>query len=197
MHRLAGAAGIGGWSDDEVSVYLSKGHALNHGTAAGPMGEAVDQSFSRMSEADIAALVVYLRSVPAIAALNLPAAIAPPAPVRHDEGSAPADALGKKVFQEACVGCRDWTGVSAISPYATIAGARAVNDPAATNVAQIVISGTRRLTPRGIISMPAFGAAYSDKEIAAVANYVTGRFGNAPSKIADKDVADLRGETVR
>jgi mono/diheme cytochrome c family protein len=69
--------------------------------------------------------------------------------------------------------------------------------PAATNVAQIVISGTRRLTPRGIISMPAFGAAYSDKEIAAVANYVTGRFGNAPSKIADKDVADLRGETVR
>jgi mono/diheme cytochrome c family protein len=187
--------GIGSWSDDEVSAYLSKGHALNHGTAAGPMSEAVDQSFSRMSEADIAALVVYLRSAPAIAAPNMPATIAPPAPVRPDEGTT-ADALGKKVFQEACVSCHAWTGVSAISPYATIAGARAVNDRAATNVAQIVISGTRRLTPRGVTSMPAFGAAYSDNEIAAVANYVTGRFGSEPSKIADKDVADLRGETV-
>jgi mono/diheme cytochrome c family protein len=187
--------GIGGWSDDEISAYLSKGHALNHGTAAGPMGEAVDQSFSRMSEADIAALVVYLRSVPAIAAPELPATIAPPAAVRPEEGT--ANALGKRVFQEACVSCHDWTGVSAISPYATIAGARAVNDPAATNVAQIVISGTRRLTPQGVISMPAFGAAYSDSEIAAVANYVTSRFGSDPSKITDKDVADLRGETVR
>jgi mono/diheme cytochrome c family protein len=45
--------------------------------------------------------------------------------------------------------------------------------------------------------MPAFGATYSDNEIAAVANYVTGRFGSEPSKITDKEVADLRGETVR
>ena len=79
-------------------AYLSTGHALNHGTAAGPMGEAVDQSFSRMSEADIAALVVYLRSVPAIAAPDLPATIAPPAPVRPDEGRATANALGQKSF---------------------------------------------------------------------------------------------------
>jgi mono/diheme cytochrome c family protein len=190
-------SGIGSWSDDEVSVYLATGHALNRGTAAGPMGEAVDQSFSRMSESDIGALVVYLRSVPAIASRDLPSAIAAPAPASPKEGKASADALGKKVFQEACVSCHDWTGVSAISSYATLAGARAVNDPAATNVAQIVISGTRRLTPKGAISMPAFGAAYSDIEIAAVVNYVTARFGSAPSRITNKDVAELRGETVR
>jgi mono/diheme cytochrome c family protein len=189
--------GIGGWSDSEVFAYLSKGHTLNRGTAAGPMGEAVDQSFSRMSESDVRALTVYLRSVPVIASPDLPVTIAPPAPARHDEGSATADVLGKKVFQEACVSCHDWTGVSAISSYATIAGTRAVNDPAATNVVQIVISGTRRLNPKGVISMPAFGAVYSDTEIAAVANYVTARFGSAPSRITSKDVAGLRGETVR
>ena len=105
--------------------------------------------------------------------------------------------LGKKSFRGACASCHDWTGVSAISPYATIAGARAVNDPAATNVAQIVISGTRRLTPQGVISMPAFGGAYSDNEIAAVANYVTGRFGSEQSRITDKEVADMRGQTAR
>jgi mono/diheme cytochrome c family protein len=165
--------GIGDWSDDEVFAYLSQGHALNRGTAAGPMGEAVDQSFSHMSESDIRALVAYLRSVPAIASRDLPAAIAPPAPVSPGTSK-----------------------VSAISPYATIAGARAVNDPAATNVAQIVISGTRRLTPKGIISMPAFGAAYSDTEIAAVVNYVTARFGSEPSKITAKNVGELRSETA-
>jgi mono/diheme cytochrome c family protein len=187
--------GIGGWSDDEVFAYLSQGHAPNRGTAAGPMGEAVDQSFSHMAGSDIRALVVYLRSVPAVTSPDLPATIAPPAPVSPSV-KVTADALGKKVFEQACVSCHDWTGVSAISPYATIAGARAVNDPAGTNVAQIVISGTRRLTPTGIISMPAFGATYSDTEIAAVVNYVTARFGSQPSKIGVKEVAALRDETA-
>ena len=85
--------GIGDWSDDDVSAYLSNGHALNRGTAAGPMGEAVDQSFSQMSESDIKALTVYVRSVPAIAAPDLTTTIAPPAPSRPDQGSAIADVL--------------------------------------------------------------------------------------------------------
>jgi mono/diheme cytochrome c family protein len=85
--------------------------------------------------------------------------------------------------------------VSAISPYATIAGARAVNDPKATNVAQIVISGTTRHVPPGVLSMPAFGDTYSDTEIAAVVNYVTKRFGTEESNISAKDVAELRSAT--
>jgi mono/diheme cytochrome c family protein len=101
------------------------------------------------------------------------------------------------VFEEACVSCHNWTGVSAISPFATIIGARAVNDPQATNVAQIVISGTKRSTPQGVVSMPAFGGAYSNVEIAAVANYITARFGSEASKVTDKDVAELRGQTSR
>jgi mono/diheme cytochrome c family protein len=188
--------GIGGWSDDEVFAYLANGHAQGRGTAAGPMGEAVDQSFSQLVPADIHALVSYVRSVPAVTSSE-PATIAPPAPASPKDGGASTDAAGRKVFQEACVSCHNWTGVSAISPFATIAGARAVNDPVATNVAQIVISGTVRHTPDGVLSMPAFGAAYSDTEIAAVANYVTGRFGSAPSNLTDKDVAALRTQTAR
>ena len=87
--------------------------------------------------------------------------------------------------------------MSAISPYATIAGARAVNDRSAVNVAQIVISGTKRSTPHGVLSMPNFGTIYSDVEIAAVTNYVTARFGSDPSRISAKDVAALRTETSR
>ena len=190
-------SGVGAWSDDELISYLSKGHASGRGTAAGPMGEAVDQSFSAMSAADIRALVTYVRSVPAVSSSDLPATLAPPAPASPKQGGASSDVLGKRVFEGACVSCHNWTGVSAITPFATIAGARAVNDRTATNVAQIVISGSMRSTPQGVVSMPAFGSAYSNLEIAAVVNYVTGRFGSEQSKVTEQDVADLRSQTVR
>jgi mono/diheme cytochrome c family protein len=190
-------SGLGAWSDDEVFAYLASGHAPGRGTAAGPMGEAVDQSFSQMAPSDIRALVAYVRSIPPVATPNLPARLAPPAPASPKSGERTADVVGKQIFQESCASCHNWTGVSAITPYATLAGARAVNDRTATNVAQIVISGTVRRTPPGVVSMPAFGATHSDSEIAAVSNYVTARFGSARSRITDKDVAALRSQTSR
>jgi mono/diheme cytochrome c family protein len=188
--------GIGGWRDDDLISYLSAGHAAGHGTASGPMGEAVDHSLSRLALEDIRAIVAYLRSVPPVASPDLPATTAPPAPASHKAGIT-ADARGKMVFEGACVSCHEWTGESPVSPMATLTGAWAVNDPGATNVAQIVISGTRRLTPDGALSMPAFGNAYSDDEIAAVSNYVTARFGAKGSKLTAQDVADLRKQTAQ
>jgi mono/diheme cytochrome c family protein len=161
------------------------------------MGEAVDQSFSQMAPSDIRALVNYVRSVPPVASPDLSAMLAQPAPVSPEDGGATPDVLGKKIFEESCVSCHNWTGVSAITPYATVVGARAVNDRTATNVAQIVISGTKRHTPSAAVSMPAFGSTHSDTEIAAVSNYVTSRFGSARSDITDKDVAGLRSQTAR
>jgi mono/diheme cytochrome c family protein len=185
--------GIGAWSDDDLVAYLSSGHARGHGAAAGPMGEAVDQSFSQLVPEDIRALVAYLRSVPAIVASDLPSTLAPPAPASHKEGEATSNALGKKVFEGACASCHGWTGVSPVTPFATLTGARAVNDPSGTNVVQVVISGANRHTP-GTASMPAFGGTHSDAEIAAVANYVTARFGSKASSVTEADVARLRGQ---
>jgi mono/diheme cytochrome c family protein len=186
--------GVGAWRDEDLVSYLSTGHALGHGSASGPMGEAVDESFSQLAPEDIRAVVAYLRSVPPIASTDLPATLAPPASASHKDGGNTADPRGKMVFEGACVSCHGWTGESAISPFATLTGAWAVNDPGATNVAQIVISGTKRHT-EGAVSMPAFGNAYSDAEIAAVANYVTARFGSKPSQITAQDVAELRKQT--
>ena len=188
--------GVGNWRDDDLISYLSVGHAAGHGTASGPMGEAVDHSLSQLAPEDIRAIIVYLRSVPPTVSPDLPATLAPPAPTSHKDGGT-ADVRGKMVFEGACVSCHSWTGESAISPMATLTGAWAVNDPGATNVAQIVISGTKRHTPDGALSMPAFGNAYSDDEIAAVANYVTARFGTRGSKLTAKDVTELRKQTAQ
>jgi mono/diheme cytochrome c family protein len=187
--------GVGAWRDDDLVSYLSIGHADGHGTASGPMGEAVDHSLSKLAPEDIRAVVAYLRSVPPTASTDLPATLAPSAPASHRDGGGTPDPRGKMVFEGACVSCHGWSGESSISPFATLTGAWAVNDPGATNVAQIVISGTKRHTPEGAVSMPAFGNAYSDVEIAAVANYVTARFGSKPAHMTAQDVAALRKQT--
>jgi mono/diheme cytochrome c family protein len=161
------------------------------------MGEASDDSLTYLTPGDIHALVVYLRSVPA-QDTDLPRAVTVPAPASHRQGvTADLDPRGEKIFAGACASCHDWTGVSPLSKYATLTGARAVNDPSATNVAQTIINGVNRNTAQGTIFMPAFGSAYSDDEIAAVANYVTARFGAEGAHLTEKDIASLRKQVAQ
>jgi mono/diheme cytochrome c family protein len=188
------ATGVGGWTDEDIARYLSTGHASGHGTASGAMGEAVDHSFSKMAPDDIEAMVTFLRSVPPSTTPDF-SLRSTPAPGSPKEGVT-ASLLGKKIFEGACASCHGWTGESAVSPFATLTGSAAVNDPSATNVAQIVVGGMRRLTPNGALSMPSFGHAYSDDEIAAVANYITARFGAKASSITARDVANLRKQVA-
>ena len=190
-------SGLGEWSDNDLYLYLSTGHANGHGGAAGPMGEATDNSLSYLLPDDTHALVTYLRSIPAQAS-DLPRTVTTPAPSSYKQGPmAEANSRGEKIFAGACASCHDWTGVSPVTGYATLTGVRAVNDPSATNVAQTVIAGVDRTTAEGRIFMPAFGAGYSDDDIAAVANYVTARFGAKGAHLTDQDVANLRNQAAQ
>src|SRR5258708_4308093 len=191
------ASGVGAWADEDLIAYLSIGHATHHGSAGGPMGEAVDESFSQLAPEDIHAIVAYLRSVPASATSDISATLAPAAPDSHRVGRAAAESRGKQVYEGACASCHGWSGVSDISEYATLTGARAINDPYGTNVAQIVLAGMKRSNPANVIAMPGFGAAYSDSDIAAVTNYVTTRFGTSASNLSAADIAKMRRETAQ
>jgi mono/diheme cytochrome c family protein len=189
------ATGVGAWSAAELHEYIATGHAAGRGTASGPMGEAVDAGFRYLAPEDVDALVTYLRSVPAVTS-DLPATLAGPAPASHRQP--PTDnTRGKMLFAGACASCHGWTGQSPIWGQATLTGSRAVNDPSATNVAQIVIEGAVHKTLGGTVFMPSFGSSFSDAEVAAVANYVTSRFGSTPSSVTAKDVADLRKQASR
>jgi len=182
-------SGVGDWSAAELKAYLSSGHAAGRGTASGPMREAVELSLSHLSPEDIDAMVAYLRTVPAIHSRDLPKP-AGPAPVAPKAGFG-LDAPGKRTFEQACASCHAWDGAGAMRGEAQLTGSRAVNDPSATNVAQMVLNGAGRAGGSRPY-MPAFAATYTDRDIADVANYVTARFGAKPSKVTAKDVAKLR-----
>jgi mono/diheme cytochrome c family protein len=187
------SSGVGAWSDDDLAHYLSAGHAAGRGTAAGPMGQAVDESLSHLTPGDIASMVAYLRTVPGIATPDLPAPKETPAPDLYSGGEVAQDAVrGQSVYEGACAGCHGWTGISPVLEAASLTGTRAINDATATNVAQVIIRGAQRHAADGSTSMPAFGGAYSDAEIASVANYVTARFGARGSDLTAANVAKLR-----
>ena len=184
-------SGVGEWSDAELIEYLHTGHAVARGTAGGPMAEVIDASLSKLAPTDMHAMVAYLRSIPAIRLRGLPAPKPSPASDMPKSMQASVDPRGERIFAGACASCHGWSGVSLLSNDATLTGDRAVNDPSAVNVAQIILSGEHRRTS-GVPVMPAFGAAYSDTEIAAVVNYVTARFGVTPSHLTAKDIAESR-----
>jgi mono/diheme cytochrome c family protein len=183
-------SGVGDWSEEELAAYLSNGHAKGRGVASGPMGEAVELSLSSLTKSDIGAIVAYLRSVPA-AASDLPK-LAGPAPATPQLAGID-NPVGKRIFEGNCVSCHAWTGAGAVVGEAQLSGVRAVNDPSAANVVQMILGGGRPGAPHPI--MPSFGWSYSDAEIAAVANYVTARFGSAPSRVAPADVANFRRQS--
>lgn len=188
--------GVGAWSREELTRFIARGHASGHGSAGGPMGEAVDTSLQHLTPADIQALVTYISSVPAVATPDLPAPRRTPAPAAHAQGlSVAVDPRGKEIFEGACVGCHGWTGADPAAGFAALTGSRAVNDSTATNIVQMVLDGSSSHGEPNF--MPAFGHAYTDLEIAAVANYVTARFGSQPSRITADRVAELRGQSAR
>ena len=188
-------SGIGTWSQEDLEKYLKTGHTMNRGSAFGPMAQAVHLSFQKLTASDVTALVEYVRSVPPVSTPDLPAPKLEPAPDHPSAGVAADEShpRGHDMFASMCAGCHSWTGVNDFVPHSTLTGTRAVNDPTATNVALAVLRGASTLPPSGDIAiMPAFGAAWSDDEIADVSNYVIARFGAKPSAITGAEVAKLR-----
>ncbi len=58
--------GIGGWSEDDIDTLLTLGMTPDGDFVGAGMGEVVSNSTSRLTPADRAALIAYLRSLPAI-----------------------------------------------------------------------------------------------------------------------------------
>lgn len=187
--------GIGSWSDEQLKGYLSAGHAEGRGSAGGPMSEVIDNSLRYLTVPDITAIMTYLKSVPAngngtdVAAAPTPSK---PGEVPEQPASPQDSSSGLHVFEGACTGCHRFDGKGAVSNYASLVGGRTANDPAGTNATQALIGGTHLGVAKTASFMPDFGNGYSDPELAAVVNYVTGRFGSRASALTPGDIAKTR-----
>jgi mono/diheme cytochrome c family protein len=190
--------GLGSWSDAELAAYLKSGHAPGHASATGPMGEAVSHSLQFLNDEDIASLVVYLRSVPAHTGKHPVDVNFKPAPAlastdaMPDADSAKSHAQGLQLFEGACASCHQWNGKGQQSPYASLLGTRGVNDINGANVTQAILQGVDMRVAGNNVFMPAFGGAYTDTEVSALANYVIAHFGGKEGTVTPEEVAKRR-----
>jgi mono/diheme cytochrome c family protein len=192
--------GIGAWSDAEIAAYLTTGHADGRGSASGPMGEAVEHSLQHLKAEDTAALVSYLRTVPAKAGkepieidAKAPWAVAASA-AAPAANTAEGHEQGLRLFAAACASCHQWNGQGQQTNYASLLGTRGVNDPGGMNVTQMILRGVKMRVRDNEVYMPAFDKAYTDTEVAALANYVIAQFGNKQGTVTPEFVAKQRAQ---
>jgi mono/diheme cytochrome c family protein len=176
-------SGLGEWTDAQLQQFLSTGRAEDHGAAAGPMAEVLEDSLRYLTPEDIQAMVVYLRAIPAQRGDSQAGA-------RAAEPS--ADARGRRLFAQGCTGCHLLNGEGRQSPWAGLRGARSARDASGVNVVQVLTLGSRIETSQGPMFMHSFAAGYSDDELASMGNFVIAQFGVRQGSITPGQVRAQR-----
>jgi len=177
--------GIGRWSIEEIVRYLKTG-ANSYDIASGPMAEAVSNSTSQMTDADLLAIATYLkdrapRSGNAVTALP---------------GDDSRMVAGKAIYEDRCAACHSDTGAGVPTLFPRLASAPLVHATDPTNLIRVVLIGSRAVATSAAPTapaMPAFGWNLNDAEIADVLTYVRNTWGNAASAVQPEDVTKLRG----
>jgi mono/diheme cytochrome c family protein len=177
-------AGLGSWSRADILEYLETGRNA-HSLASGPMAEAVENSTSRMTDADLISIAVYLKDLP---------------PSKGNGGGATGIdaqiAAGAHAYDISCAAChgRDGKGSALFPP---LAGNAAVRQVRAETVVRTVLAGGKAVAtqkaPTGP-GMPSFGWRLTDEQVANILTYVRNNWGNQAPAISPETVTRIRSE---
>jgi mono/diheme cytochrome c family protein len=177
-------AGLGSWSVKDIVEYLGTGRNA-HSIASGPMAEAVENSTADMTEADLRAMAVYLKDLPASRG-NGGGATGVEAQMKN----------GRALYDINCAACHDRNGKgSALFP--ALAGNANVRQGRADTAVRMVLAGSRatatRKAPTGP-AMPSLGWKLSDSQVADILTYVRNNWGNRAPAVSTETVGRIRGE---
>jgi mono/diheme cytochrome c family protein len=181
-------AGVADWAPQEVATLLRTGMSP-HGATLGPMADVVAGSTQYLDDADLAAMVEFLRGLP-----QVPVTAREPAPL-----DAARRSRGATLYGEHCAACHGAAGEGGATAagivYAPLAGNRKVLLDSPTNLVRIIVNGgfppTTAGNPRPF-GMPPFGPSLKDDEVAAIASYVRNAWGNSAPEVSAVDVLGTR-----
>jgi mono/diheme cytochrome c family protein len=174
--------GVGGWSESDIVAYLQTGHNQN-AAATGPMAEVVEKSTSRMSDDDLHAMAMYLKTLGS---------------QPESSPAAPDQALmtsGRMIYENNCTACHKGSGAGVAGLFPALAHAPNVQSTDATTIVRVLLEGAKSAStdaaPTGP-AMPSFGWKMSDDQIAAVATYIRNAWGNRGASVAASSVRAIR-----
>jgi mono/diheme cytochrome c family protein len=180
-------AGLATWSAGDIAEFLKTGRNA-HSNASGSMSDVIVHSTSQMTDADVAAIAVYLKTLPAAAAASTP-----PAP------GAAAMSAGQAIYVDACAACHKADGGGAPRWFPPLKGNAGVQASDPTTALHFILTGAEtaataaRPTP---LAMPSFAWKLTDRQIADVATYIRNSWGNAAAPVTPAQVAKLRGKVA-
>ncbi|MEI7035322.1 cytochrome c [Fulvimonas yonginensis] len=178
--------GLGGWTEQDIVQYLRTGR--NERTAAaGPMAEVVEQSTQYLSQPDLQAIAVYLKSLPV--PKEAPVAVADKAAVGR----------GAALYLDNCEGCHLEQGQGELGAFPPLRQSTAVQAKSADTLIGVILQGARvprtAAEPTGL-AMQGFADHLDDRQIADLATYIRTAWGNRAAAVDADEVADLR-QTLR
>ncbi|QEI05428.1 c-type cytochrome [Pigmentiphaga aceris] len=177
--------GLGKWSPQEVFELLKTGVSARS-SAVGPMAEAVHQGFQHVADADLRAMVDYLKSLP------------PAGTDAQAVGALPSAGLmdaGGKIYAQQCAQCHQDNGQGKAPAWPPLRDNISVVAASPLNTIRMVLSGgfapatPGNPRPHG---MPPFGHTLNDQDVAAVVSYVRNSWGNQAGGASALDVRAAR-----
>jgi mono/diheme cytochrome c family protein len=185
--RLDSAArsGLKSWSVEDIAEYLQSGRNAKS-QADGLMAEVVVNSTSKMNDADVRAMAVYLKGLPP----------GPPEPAV----SAPPEAemkAGQAVYARFCIACHEADGSGAPRIYPPLPGNALLQSENPSSTLRVILEGAHTVTtPRAPNTgeMPAYAKQLSDEQIAAVTNYIRNSWGNTAPLVTTAQVKKARSQ---
>jgi len=181
-------SGLGAWSLEAIAAYLKTGHSARAG-AFGPMSEVIGNSTSRLTDSDIHAIAVYLKSL-------APAAqSAPPQP------AAAALKAGEIVYTTRCADCHLPSGLGmpraanadASKTAPPLAGSAVLQAPNPATLINVILYGAHEaaLSDGSWPKMSGFelSVGLDDEQIAALCTYVRSSWGNRAAAVDAAAVA--------
>jgi mono/diheme cytochrome c family protein len=181
-------AGLGSWPVDDIARLLHTG-VSPRATVFGPMAEVVRESLQHLTDDDVRAMAVYLKS--------LPRAEGPRKPTKRSQTPEALAFLqaGARLYDRHCADCHGAAGEGAPPAYPPLAGNRSLTMVDAANPIRIVLNGGfppgTRGNPRPY-GMPPFSHVLGDAEVAQLVSYLRSAWGNNAPPVSGGEVNRYR-----
>jgi alcohol dehydrogenase (quinone), cytochrome c subunit len=194
--------GMPSWSVEDIVEYLETGRN-KFASVGGEMAAVVEHSTQFLSDADLRAMAVYLKALPADPAAT--------AGLRPDAEAATARTVkalvdgrgldrGAMVYLNTCQACHATDGNGAKGIFPRLNGARIVVQQDPTALIDVVLRGAQTPSTKkapSVLPMPAFERHLNDQQVADLVTFLRSAWGNDASPVSARAIAAVRRETQK
>lgn len=177
------ATGLGSWSVDDIGAYLKTG-MNSHMNTNGQMNAVIMNSTRHLSDADVRAMAVYLKSLP------------PKQQQQASRASAQMLRAGETLYDVHCGECHLPTGLGSREAAPALAGnplVQAVHPASLINAVLFGPQATHPPLPRTWRKrMQPYAEQLSDEELAALASFLRSAWGNQAASVSAEEVEAQR-----